>query len=60
MRSAPKIPKAIPPPLPAQSPTGVGNSGMSNPYNLPGLFTSAAGLTQGAAGQKRSLIGGGL
>lgn len=61
MRSSPTIPKPVPPALPPQSPTGVtGTSSLFNPYNLPGLFTSGQGLIQGASGQKRSLIGGGL
>lgn len=57
----PKIPAPIPPANPAtrayDTPEGGGNyfSRLASPI---GIFTSTAGLTSTASGQKRSLIGG--
>jgi len=62
MRSSPKLPTPIPPANPATPATAMNDSTsvsffqrLSQPL---GIFTSTAGLTERATGQKRSLIGG--
>ncbi len=56
--NSPKIPEPIPPAIRAYDTPGGGGNYFSRLASPIGIFTSTAGLTSTASGQKRSLIGG--
>lgn len=58
MRSSAQFPAPVPPATPATSAVTIGGlSGQFTPKNLPGIFTTTAGVLTPTNSQKRKVIG---